>query len=106
MFYNEHLHKLRDQLYDYLSGLQARIRFSNGGGSNLEVRVTPALEGRKGVFLYMIDHHSEPGSTRLSEQMYFRLTSKNARRLAHALLFIVGETEVEDSDEVLTPEVK
>lgn len=100
---------LRKQVYDYLYGLAARIRFSNGGGSNLEVSVQPDNQGN-GVFLYMIDnggqefHVEGKGVVKTPRtEKYVRLTPKNARRLAHALLFMVGESEIEERDEALTP---
>lgn len=105
-----HEESVRKQIYDYLAGLAARIRFSNGGGSNLEVAVQPDVQG-KGVFLYMIDNggqeYAVSGSNKImktpKEERYVRLTPKNARRLGHALLFLVGESEIEEYDEKLNP---
>src|ERR1700760_3706039 len=90
---------LRKQLYDYLSSLSARIRFTNGGRSNLEVAVQPDNQG-DGVFLYMIDNGREEATDTRMRQ-YVRLTPKNARRVAHALLFFAGESEIKEDEEVL-----
>ena len=100
-----HEQALHRQVYDYVSRLTARIRFSNGGGSNLEVAVQPNVQG-PGVFLYMIENPREHGSHPLHEhrsEKYVLLTTKNARRLAHALLFMTGESEIDEQDEALTP---
>lgn len=101
MIYDEHKVSLRNQLYNYLSSLTARIRFTNGGLSNVEVMVTPDTQGN-GVFLYMIDNgRQDLGESRTEK--YVRLTPKNARRIAHALLFLASESEVKEDEEVLTP---
>jgi len=100
-----HEQALRKQVYDYISQLTARVRFGNGGGSNLEVAVQPDVQGN-GVFLYMIENPRGYASHPLHEhrtEKYVRLTTKNARRLAHALLFMAGESEIDEQDEALTP---
>ena len=99
---------IREQVYTYLTGLAARIRFSNGGGSNLEVAVMPSSQF-PGVFLYMIDNGGQEfvvdGKVHktVREERFVTLTPKNAKRLAHALLFMAGESEIDEKDEKLTP---
>lgn len=100
-----HDQALRKQVYDYVSRLTARIRFSNGGGSNLEVAVQPNVQG-PGVFLYMVEN-PRPTFDGVQPQhrteKYVLLTAKNAKRLGHALLFMAGESEIDEQDEALTP---
>jgi hypothetical protein len=97
---SDHDRALRRQRYDYLYPMRFRLRYSNGGGSNLEIAAAPDNQNA-GVWLYMIDN-GRPEQQQPPTKMSSLLTPERARRLAYALLHFASETEIVQ-DDALTP---
>ena len=81
-----------------VSMVDTRVRFGNGGGSDLEIAVQ-RMGG--GIFLAMIDHGGQEFSvegkirkTRYQERGV-RLTPEIAGQLGSALAFLAGESEID-----------
>lgn len=95
--------KTRRQIYDYLCGLVARFRFSNGGGSDLEVVVQPDVTGN-GAFLYMVDNGGREYAVgdeikkTQREERYVRLTPELARGIGYSLIHLAGESQITEQD--------